>query len=68
MVSAKVIFIVIMLMPNDEYQTKSIVVPECPPIKVVGDAYDSLVKNSLIQGWNATCITINVENEIKEAT
>ena len=68
MIATKIVFIVVMLMPNNEYQSKSMVVPECPPVKVIGDAYEELRKNELIKGWNATCIQIKVENEDKEAT
>ena len=34
---AKIIFVVVLVMPNGEYLTKSSVVESCPRIKTVGD-------------------------------
>ena len=57
----KVIFVVALIMPNGEYQTKSSVVDACPSIKMVGDHYQQRIRNGEIRDWNATCFVMNFE-------
>ena len=50
----KIIFVVALIMPNGEYQTKSSVVEACPNIKMVGDHYERRIRDGEIRDWNVT--------------
>ena len=59
----KVIFVVVLIMPNGEYQTKSAVVDAWPSIKMVGDHYQQRIREGEIRGWNATCFVMQFEEK-----
>ena len=60
---AKIIFVVVLVMPNGEYQTKSSFVEACPSIKTVGDHYEQRIRNREIRDWNATCFVMQFEGK-----
>ena len=59
----KVIFIVALIMPNGEYQTKSSLVEACPSIKQVGDQYERRIRDWEICDWTATCFVMQFEEK-----
>ena len=60
---AKIIFVVVLVMPNGEYLTKSSVVESCPSIKTVGDHYEQRIRKGEIKDWNATCLLMNIQSQ-----
>ena len=60
---AKIIFVVVLVMPNGEYITKSWVVERCPSIKTVGDHYEQRIRDGEIKDWNATCLLMNIQSQ-----
>ena len=60
---AKIIFVVVLVMPNGEYLTKSSVVESCPSIKTVGDHYEQRIRDGEIKDWNATCFIMQFEEK-----
>ena len=59
----KVIFVVALIMPNGEYQTKSSLVEACPSIKQVGVHYERRIRDGEIHDWNATCFIMQFEEK-----
>ena len=59
---AKIIFVVVLVMPNGEYLTKSSVVESCPSIKTVGEHYEQRIRDGEIKDWNATCLLMNIQS------
>ena len=59
----KVIFVVALIMPNGEYQTKSSLVEACPSIKQVVDQYEQRICDGEICDWNATCFIMQFEEK-----
>ena len=59
----KVIFVVALIMPNGEYQTKSSLVEACPSIKQVGEHYQQRIRDGEIRDWNATCFVMQFEEK-----
>ena len=60
---AKIIFVVVLVMPNGEDLTKSSVVESCPSIKTVGDHYEQRIRDGEIKDWNATCLLMNIQSQ-----
>ena len=56
----KTIFVVVLVMLNSEYLTKSSVVESCPSIKTVGDHYEQRIHDGEIRDWNATYLLMNI--------
>ena len=60
---AKIIFVIVLVMPNGEYITKSSVVESCPSIKTVGDQYEQRILDGEIKDWNVTCLLMNIQSQ-----
>jgi hypothetical protein len=63
---AKIVFLVVILMPDGEFRSKTTIVDTCPSVKVIGDLYTQRMNRGEIIDWNASCFPMNFE--MKEAT
>lgn len=62
----KIVFLVVLLMPNGVFMSSTLIVDTCPSVKLIGDMYTERVKRGEILDWNATCLAM--EFEMKDAT
>lgn len=62
----KIVFLVVLLMPNGDFMSRTTIVDTCPSVKLVGDMYTQRMRRGEILDWNASCLAMNFE--MKEAT
>jgi len=60
---AKVIFVVALIMPNRECQTKLSVIDACPSIKKAGDHYQQRIRDGEIRDWYDTCFVMQFKEK-----